>query len=166
MPLSDDELRELIKSLSGRPGHESLRSTIQALLILGLGAPASQIKHEFKLPEVHGRADALLGRTVFEFKSDLRNEVADAEEELGRYLKQREVETGHRYVGVATDGADFLTYEVKSGKLTRLRAQFSVRGELLRKHEAVDVGHALLAWLSPVVTRAPELSPDPHTVRQ
>ncbi|MGH7985886.1 MAG: Eco57I restriction-modification methylase domain-containing protein [Candidatus Binataceae bacterium] len=166
MPLSDEELRELIRSLSSRPGHESLRSSTQSLLVLGLGAPANQIKHEHKLPEVHGRADALLGRTVFEFKSDLRNETGDAEEELGRYLKQRESETGHRYVGVATDGADFFTYEIRSGKLARLRAQFSVRGELARKREAADVGHALMAWLSPLVTLAPELSPDPHTVRQ
>jgi len=54
-------------------------------------------------------ADALLGRAVFEFKTDLRNERDDAEEELKRYLEQREAETGHRYVGIATDGADFLS---------------------------------------------------------
>jgi hypothetical protein len=114
LPLSEDELRSTVRELADRPKHEKVRSLIFELLVHGLGAPSTQIQFERKLPEVHGRADALLGRAVFEFKSDLRNERDDAEEELKRYLEQRESETGHRYVGIATDGADFLVYDAQT----------------------------------------------------
>jgi hypothetical protein len=136
-------------------------------LVQGLGARNTELHFEYQLPEVHGRADALLGRTVFEFKSDLRDELPDAEEELGRYLQQREADTGYRFVGVATDGADFFSYELKAGKLKQLASKFSLRGELRKKSEsAADAGHALLAWLSPFLALRPELPPDPDTVRQ
>lgn len=93
--------------------------------------------------------------------------MSDAEEELGRYLQQRETDTGYRFVGVTTDGADFFSYELKDRKLHRLSSQFILRGELRKKGEsAVDAGHALLAWLSPFLALRPELPPDPDTVRQ
>ena len=167
MRLSSERLREIVHELSDRPRHEKVRSLIYDLLVDGLGAPSTEIQFERKLPEVHGRTDALLGRTVLEFKSDLRNEIADAEEELARYLDQRESETGHRFVGVATDGADFLAYELRRGKLTRLRSQFSLRSELRKRGEQViEAGHALLAWLSAFLTLRPELAPDPKAIRQ
>jgi hypothetical protein len=167
VPLSDDELRDTVRDLLSRPKHEKVRLHISNLLVQGLGARNTELHFEYQLPEVHGRADALLGRTVFEFKSDLRDELPDAEEELGRYLQQREADTGYRFVGVATDGADFFSYELKAGKLKQLASKFSLRGELRKKSEsAADAGHALLAWLSPFLALRPELPPDPDTVRQ
>jgi hypothetical protein len=87
--ISEERLREIVRELGSRPKHEKVRALIYSLLVDGIGAPSSEIQFERKLPEVHGRTDALLGRTVLEFKSDLRNETADAEEELTRYLGQR-----------------------------------------------------------------------------
>ena len=56
----------------------------------GLGAESELIDFERQVPEVHGRIDALLGRAVFEVKSNLTREQADAESQLLRYLPQRE----------------------------------------------------------------------------
>jgi hypothetical protein len=61
---------------------------------------------------------------VFEFKSDLQKERENAEEQLApRYLNDREKQTGRRFIGIATDGAEFAPYEIRRGKLTKLRNQ-------------------------------------------
>ena len=120
MVLARDRLQEIIAELSSRPGHEKVRALIYELLVHGLGASSRDVDFERPVPEVRGRIDALLGQTVFEFKRDLRRERGDAEEELTRYLTDRERQTGLRFVGIATDGADFAPYELRRGRLTRL----------------------------------------------
>ncbi len=103
--LTTERLKEIVVELVTRPGHEKVRTLVYDLLVNGLGATSWELDFERPLPEVHGRAEALLGRTVFEFKRDLRRETADAEEEeLARYLDHREAETRERFVGIATDG--------------------------------------------------------------
>ena len=87
-----------------------VRALLHRLLVDGLQANSRDIEFERPAPEVRGRIDALLGRTVFELKSDLRRERADAEEGLTRYLTDREGQTGEKYVGIATDGADFIAF--------------------------------------------------------
>ena len=72
MALSDERLREIITNLVRRPGHEPVRSDVREILINHLGVAESEIELEKNLVEVRGRIDALLARTVFEFKSDLR----------------------------------------------------------------------------------------------
>ena len=120
MPLSDQQLRDTIWELIQRPGHEQVRVDVRNLLVMHLGAQSADVSFEHQVREVRGRIDALIGRTVFEFKSDLRKERNDAEEQLGRYLPDREKATGQRCVGVATDGADFIRYEFRKGKLVQL----------------------------------------------
>ncbi|WP_348645245.1 N-6 DNA methylase [Methylobacterium sp. BTF04] len=85
--------------------------------------------------------DALLGRTVIEIKSDLRREGPAAEVQLARYLPERERATAQRYVGLATDGATFIAYEMRDGALVRL-SEHAVR--------AVD-SRKLTAWLEGVI---------------
>jgi hypothetical protein len=70
-----------------------------------------------RLPEVHGRADTLFGSVVFEFKRDLRQELADVSARLPDYLAERERQTGRRFLGIATDGATFIAYELREGAL-------------------------------------------------
>jgi hypothetical protein len=121
-------------------------------------APASeQITYEHRLPEVKGRIDARLGRTVIEIKSDLRREQADAEEQLARYLPHREAATGHHYVGVATDGARLIAYEMRDGRLIPLT-----------EHETrVKEPRSLTAWLEGVVTVQDRLPADaPNIINQ
>ena len=120
MALSDHELQDAVAELSRRPNHEKVRTLLHKLLTDALGAKSEQITYEHRLPEIKGRIDALLGRTVIEIKSDLRREHADAEHQLARYLPEREAATGQKYVGVATDGAKFIAYEMRDEALALL----------------------------------------------
>jgi SAM-dependent methyltransferase len=156
MPLGWSDLQEIVIELVTRPGHEKVRALVYRLLVEGLGAKSTEIDFERPLPEVHGRTDALLGQTVFEFKTDLRRETRAAEQELARYLAQREGETGERFVGIATDGATFTPYELRASALRKL-APFTA---------SVDSPRDLLPWLSAAVAIAADLPPDPDTVRR
>ncbi|MGO9683442.1 MAG: N-6 DNA methylase [Beijerinckiaceae bacterium] len=150
MIISERELQDTVAELARRPGYEKVRTLVHKLLTDSLGARSEDISYEHRLPEVKGRIDALLGRTVIEIKSDLRREQADAEAQLARYLPHRELETGHRYVGVATDGAKFVTYEMRDGTLVPLTEQEARPSE----------PHSLTAWLEGVVTIQDRLPAD------
>ncbi|MEW6142573.1 MAG: N-6 DNA methylase [Chloroflexota bacterium] len=156
MALSAERLREIVNELASRPGHEKVRALVYQLLVDGLGARSSEIDFERSVPEVHGRIDALLGRTVFEFKSDLRRERSDAERKLPDYLARREVETGQHFIGIATDGAAFLPYELRQGVLRQLPSLTI----------PVENPRGLLAWLSSVVAVSADLEPTPETVQK
>ena len=114
------------------------------------------MRHEHPVTEVRGRIDALLGRTVFEFKSNLRSETPAAEDQLTRYLTGREAETGERYVGIATDGATFVLYELRAGKLRQLAPYTPQAGD----------PRGLLAWLRAAVAVGDDLNPTPEAVRR
>jgi SAM-dependent methyltransferase len=133
-----------------------VRVLVYELLVHGLGASSAEVDFERPVPEVHGRIDALLGRTVFEFKSDLRREWADAERKLPDYLSQRERETGEHFVGIATDGATFIPYELRDGHLRRL-ADYTT---------AIERPRELLVWLGSAVAISAELDPTPDIVRR
>ena len=104
---------------------------------LGLGATNREIDFEKHAPEVNGRA--LLGRTVFELK--LRRERRDAERGLARYLAERQDSTGERYIGLATDGFEFLACFLRNGDL-EIAASYRADREAPR---------SLLAWLQGAV---------------
>ncbi len=157
MALSNDKLREIVHELLTRPGHEKVRSLLYVLLTDGLDVPSSDIDYEKALPEVHGRADALLGRTVIEFKSDLRRERDAAEEELTRYLSQREAETRDRFVGIATDGSAFQTFELRGQDLQQLGDSYV---------PSRDDPRELLVWLTAAVAVGEDLQPDPGIVER
>ncbi|MFC1893500.1 hypothetical protein ACFLYR_05670 [Chloroflexota bacterium] len=101
MTLSSERLREIVTELSSRPQHEKVRALVYELLVNGLDAVSTEIDFERPVPEVHGRIDALLGRTLFEFKSDLRRENRDVEHKMPDYLSQREADTGEHFIGIA-----------------------------------------------------------------
>ena len=67
-----EDLQELVSEFPSRLGHEKVRALLHRFLVGGLGASSADIDFEKPVPEVRGRIDALLGRTVFELKSDLR----------------------------------------------------------------------------------------------
>lgn len=150
MPLSERELQDTVAELASRPRHAKVQSLLHKLLTDELGAKSDQITYEHRLPEVKGRIDALLGRTVIEIKSDLRREQADAEGQLARYLPQRELETGQRYIGLATDGARYAAYEMRDSNLVAL-TELEARPTEPRK---------LTAWLEGVVTVQDRLPAD------
>ena len=152
--LTPEERAELVSELATRPGHEKVRALLHRLLVDGLGADSRDIDFEKAVPEVHGRIDALLGRTVFELKSDLNRERRDAEEGLTRYLTEREGKTGERYVGIATDGADFIAFFLKNGHV--------VEADACRTDPSAP--QELLAWLQGAVAVGDSLLPDPDTI--
>ena len=152
--LEIDEREEIVSELAKQPGHEKVRYYVSRLLVDDLGADNRDIYFERPVPEVHGRIDALLGRTVFEFKSNLKRERQDAVDGLTRYLTERESQTGEKYVGIATDGADFIAYFLKGDNVVEVGAQ---RVDPAKSWE-------LTAWLRCVVVLGDGLSPDPHTI--
>ncbi len=158
MTLDRERQLDIVGELASRPGHEKVRTLLYSLLVDGLGARSQDIFFEVPLNrgEIRGRADALLGRTVIELKSDLRAEMNDAREGLARYLTEREVATGDRYVGIATDGASFVTLELRGDLLV----------ELDRRETHPDHPGALLRWLDSVLVVAPELLPTPAAIRR
>ena len=152
--LNAEELERLVSELASRPRHEKVRVLVHRLLVDGLGADSQDIHFEKPVPEVRGRIDALLGRTVFEFKSDLRKERGDAEQGLSRYLTDREGQTGEKYVGIATDGADFIVFFLQNNYVQEVNAH---RTDPRTSRE-------LLIWLQSVVATGDSLVPDPHTI--
>jgi SAM-dependent methyltransferase len=156
MPLPIERLREVVAELASRPKHEKVRALVYELLVNGLGASSTELDFERMVPEVRGRIDALLGRTVFEFKSDLRREIRDVENKLPDYLAQREKETSSHFIGIATDGATFIPYELSSGKLCSLEIFVT----------SIDRPHELLAWLSSAVAVNTELQPSSEVVQR
>ena len=149
-----EALQAQVSELAARPGHEKVRALLHGLLTGGLGADSRDIDFERPAPEVRGRIDALLGRTAFELKSDLRRERRDAEAGLARYLAERERATGEAWVGVATDGADFVAFFLRDGAVVEVGAH---------RADPQDP-RALLAWLQGVVATGADLAPDPHVV--
>ena len=152
--LTQDERAAVVTELAARPGHEKVRALLHRLIVDGLGAESRDIDFERRVPEVHGRIDALLGRTVLEFKSDLRRERGTAEEELTRYLTDRQRATDQDYVGLATDGADFVAYFLKHGILV----------EVGRYQSDPQAPRELLVWLQSAIAVGAALPPDPHTI--
>jgi hypothetical protein len=150
-----NRLQAVVRSLRARPGHEHVRGLVRELCVVGLDASDLAISFEVPVPDVRGRIDALFGSTIFEFKRDLRRELRDAEEGLARYLGDRERATGRRYLGIATDGAEFIAYELNDGELKSL--------DHLEPDESDP--RRLLRWLDTAITVRADLLPDPETIR-
>ncbi|MGE5504064.1 MAG: N-6 DNA methylase [Actinomycetota bacterium] len=155
MPIERHRLEAVFHELARKPGHEKVRALIHELCVVGLHIPENDVRFEVQVPEVRGRMDALLGDTIFEFKADLSRDRADAEAQLHRYLGERERRTGRRCLGIATDGAAFVAYQLEAGRLGKLD-EIGLRA---------DDPRAILRWLDTAVSVRDHLPPDPETVR-
>ena len=152
----EDHLPGLVAALVARPGHDNVRTLIGELLHHAFGADYLAIDQEVRLPEVHGRADTLFGSVVFEFKGNLQRELGDVYARLPDYLTARERQTGRRFVGIATDGAEFIAYELRGDALVEIGRHATNRSD----------PSALLAWLEPALANRDDLTPDPLTVER
>ena len=63
--------KDLLRHLAGRPGHDEVKSDFRQLLVEEFGVELGALDFERRVPEVRGRLDALIGRTVFEAKRNL-----------------------------------------------------------------------------------------------
>jgi hypothetical protein len=150
-----DATLQLLTHLSSRPGHDEVKADIRQLLIEEFGVEIGALEFERRVPEVRGRLDALIGRTVFEAKSNLDREWADVERRMPDYLADREREEGDRFVGVATDGLRWAAFELTGGALVKIKET------LLNP----DQPEPFLAWLDGVIALKSALPPDVLTVR-
>jgi hypothetical protein len=107
----------LLRHLASRPGHDEVKADFRELLIEEFGAEIGSLDFERRVPEVKGRLDALIGRTVFEAKKNLDLEWSDVVRRMPDYLADREREEGDRFVGIASDG---LKWVLAVRKLQRL----------------------------------------------
>jgi hypothetical protein len=151
-----DHLPQIVSALAQRPGHERVRTLVADILRYAFQADYLGIDHEVRMPEVRGRADMLFGATVFEFKRDLRQELPDVLARLPDYLREREAGTGRRYLGIATDGALFIAYELRNGALE----------EIARHVTRAQDPDALLGWLEPALSDRDDITPDPLTIQR
>jgi predicted RNA methylase len=147
--------RELLHHLATRPGHDEVKSDFRQLLVEEFGIELGSLDFERRVPEVKGRLDALIGRTVFEAKRNLDQEWDDLVRRMPDYLADREREEGERFVGIASDGLKWVVFERSGDQLIRL------------KETTLDPDNAevFLAWLDGAVALKESLPPDPMTVR-
>ncbi|MGC2221157.1 MAG: hypothetical protein WA624_01690 [Methylocella sp.] len=131
---------DLLRHLAGKPGHDEVKADFRDLLIDEFGAELSALDFERRVPVVRGRLDALIGRTVFESKRDLAKELAGVERKMPDYLGDREREEGEKFVGIASDGRQWITYELEDGKLIKIK-------EIILDLQKSDL---FLAWLDGV----------------
>jgi hypothetical protein len=99
------------------------------------------------------RIDIEVGSTVIEVKRDLRREKVrrEAEEQLSGYVAQRTSQTGVKFVGVLTDRADWLCYDLANEKLRQVSA-------LSVQDYAIDL-ERLVVWLEGVLATARGIAP-------
>ena len=128
---------DLLRHLASRPGHDEVKSDFRDLLVREFGVALGALDFERRVPEVRGRLDALIGRTVFEAKSNLDREWADVERRMPDYLADREREECERFTGIASDGLKWAVFELADGALVR------VKDTTLDPENA----EAFLAWL-------------------
>ena len=120
MPISE-KTKEILVHLARRPGHDEVKADFRSLLMQEFGADIQSIDFDVRVPEVRGRIDALIGRTVFEAKSNLDREWPDVVRRMPDYLADREREEGERFVGIASDGLKWAVFEVRAGELEKIK---------------------------------------------
>ena len=145
----------LLLHLHGRPGHDEVKADFRQLLVEEFQIELSALDFERRVPEVCGRIDALIGRTVFEAKSDLDKEWADVARRMPDYLADREREEKQRFTGIASDGRKWAVFELADGALVKV------------KETVLDPAKPdeFLAWLDGAVALKSSLPPDALTVR-
>ena len=115
------ETIDLLRNLCRRPGHDEVKAGFRQLLVGEFGATPDDIDFELQAPEVRGRIDALIGRTVFEAKRDLDKEWGDVERRMPDYLADRQRAEKQPFVGIASDGRKWVVFELADGKLVKVR---------------------------------------------
>jgi N-6 DNA Methylase len=106
------------------------------------------------------RIDVEAGSTVIEVKRDLRREKVrkEAEDQLAGYVSLRVRQTGLRYVGVLTDGTQWICYDLVDGTLRQV-------SEVTLADVSVDVDR-LVAWLEGVLATTSDIAPTVENIEQ
>jgi hypothetical protein len=161
------DLRELAGRLAERTAGRS-EATLQAdIRLLLLTAPFNLGETDLRdvpleAPVGGGRRiDIEAGFTVIEVKRDLRagNVRADAITQVGSYVVERTGATGQRYVGVLTDGVEWVLFHLTPSGQPAEVSTF-----------ALDPGGAnvgeLVIWLEGVLATRGDIVPTPSEIEQ
>jgi hypothetical protein len=151
----NSETLAILRHLHIRPGHDEVKADFRQLLIVEFGVALTDLDFEKRVPEVKGRIDALIGRTVFEAKSDLDREWNDVERRMPDYLADRERQEHQHFVGIASDGFKWAVFELSAGTLVK------VKETTLNPDEP----GVFLAWLDGALALKASLNPDALTIR-
>jgi N-6 DNA Methylase len=147
--------KNILIHLASRPGHDEVKADFLHLMLEEFGAEHQDLNFERRVPEVKGRLDALIGRTILEAKSDLMKEWADVERRMPDYLADREREEKERFTGIATDGLKWAVFERAGNGIRKIKETTLIP----------DKGDEFLAWLDGVIAIKSSLPPDALTIR-
>ncbi len=131
----------------------------QLLLVGDLGLDEDDLGVEPKTrAQSRGRIDVEAGLAVIEVTRDLRigTVAKTAKQQLVDRVAARNQQTGQRYVGVLTDGAEWRLYGSVNGNVQQVKA--------LTVDPSGPSVDELLAWLEAVLATAQQLEPSPSEI--
>ncbi|MGC0236841.1 hypothetical protein [Arthrobacter sp. SD76] len=107
------------------------------------------------------RIDVESGTTVIEVKKNLRlgSVLENAEAQLGQYVRARCEQTGARYLGVLTDGREWILYVPDPDQPGGIRQA----AEPLVVSNATDT-ERLRSWLGAVLSTVEQIKPTPEEI--
>ena len=159
------DLRELVAGMAGGRGQRRSEADLQAqvrdlLLYGGLSLADDQVVLLESPVTGQRRIDIEVGCAVIECKRDLRtgNIFENAVPQLAGYVSSRSSETGQRYVGVLTDGVDWMLYHLDGGKLKHVST-------LVVDPAQPDVD-GLRLWLDGVMATSEPIAPTPAEIER
>lgn len=155
----------LVTRLAARDPYRTeadIQADIQTLLLHG-GLNLSDPQVYLESPMGDGsrrRIDVESGATAFEVKKSLAAPAAVAEymDQLAGYVETRATQTGARYVGVLTDGAEWRLYSHQGGVFSEV-TRHTVAA---RDSDAVS---RLTTWLEAVMATRENVTPTPAAIR-
>ncbi|MGX9902051.1 N-6 DNA methylase [Arthrobacter sp. SA17] len=154
---------------SGR-SEATLQADIRAfILAAGLNVDANDIAEESVSVTMEAqlgdgsrrRIDVESGTTVIEVKKNLRlgSVLETAEIQLGQYVSARCDQTGARYLGVLTDGREWILYVPDPDQPEKIRQA----AEPLIVNNAMDT-ERLRSWLGAVLSTVEQIKPTPSEI--
>ncbi len=138
--MTSSQILQNINKLHSKPGHEQVKFTLCDILKDALYAKDDEIDLEERL-SCRGRIDTLWRQTIFEIKRNLNRELQDAQDQIKRYIKSKEKDTGIKHIGIATDGKKYIVYILHKDKLKQI-SDFTIQK---------DKPNEFILWLESVV---------------
>lgn len=160
-------VRDLVRRLADRRTGRTEANVQSDLHLLLTAAPLEldddHLRDEIVLEAQAGerrRIDVEVGLTVFEVKRDLRRAgVREAAvEQLAGYIRRRTDELQQRYVGVLTDGAEWVLYHLAGDQAEEV-SRFTVDAS----NPDVD---GLCVWLEGVLATTSQITPTPREIER
>jgi len=110
----DEQVRQYLDAVRRQGSHTG--KVLQFILFLErvfqLTVSDYEVEQQVGHLQVRGWIDTVIGDSLFEFKTDLRRELVDAEAQLRKYLESFHNQNPlRRCVGIATDGIKFRVYQ-------------------------------------------------------